>query len=843
MLLLIANLRYLWRHPLLSLLTLIGIALGVAVVVAMDVVNDSALRSFQKANQIIAGSSTHKIYSDDKTFSETLYTELKVRQGIESAIPLLNAEVSLQLGVKVQAYQLIGLDLLAVRSQQKIKSSNANPTLELLTVPNTGLMLTSTAKSLDVALGSQVLVHSTSKSAHIKIIGFINPGNELQAHFLSNAIITDLATAQEILDMPGKLSSIELTLPDSIGGKRQLNEIKTLLQTNQFIVSSQSRSNALADMTKAFRTNLFALSLLALLIGMLLIYNTMVFSVVRRRQFIATLRTIGVTRQQIFFSILFEAFVIGILATLMGWWAGLTLAKELLSLVTLTINDLYFTLEVMQITLDWGNAAKALSLGIGATLLSAWLPAWEATRAVPGLALHRSTLEAGRLRHYNVAAVIGLVLIACSAALLTIPSRSLGLGFMALFLGVFGFALSTPKLATMLLSVLETPIKKCFGLVGNLATRSIQRSLSRTGIAIAALCVAISVTIGIGIMIDSFRSSVESWLWRSLTADLYLRINTGRSNTGFSTQFIELLKSREEVSALRQGRLQRVETAIDTKRVYILDADLSGFQNYHFKQGDAKGAWRKFQQGQGVLVSEPYAYRHQLKLGDPVKLFVHGSSDSLPVLGIYYDYASDLGTVVIDRNTYERRQGPVSMNSIALTLHANVDINSFIQSLRNSNQLPEGLEVRSAKTIRDKSLQLFDRTFTITALLRMVAIVVAMVGILCALLSIQLERAREIAMLRANGLTVVQLWAIVSAETGLIGLIAGLLALPLGTLMAMALTHVINYRAFGWSLNFVLDPHICLQGVILGVVAALIAGLYPAYKISRTPLTTGLREE
>ena len=130
MILLLANLRYLWRHPLLSMLTIMGIALGVAVVVAMDVVNDNALRSFQSANKIIAGSSTHKIISDYKTFNEALYTNLKVNLGIESAIPLLSVEVNLQLGIKKQRYQLLGLDLLAEGPHQNPKSSSANPTRE-----------------------------------------------------------------------------------------------------------------------------------------------------------------------------------------------------------------------------------------------------------------------------------------------------------------------------------------------------------------------------------------------------------------------------------------------------------------------------------------------------------------------------------------------------------------------------------------------------------------------------------------------------------------------------------------------------------------------------------------
>ena len=145
--------------------------------------------------------------------------------------------------------------------------------------------------------------------------------------------------------------------------------------------------------------------------------------------------------------------------------------------------------------------------------------------------------------------------------------------------------------------------------------------------------------------------------------------------------------------------------------------------------------------------------------------------------------------------------------------------------------------------MREASIEVFDRTFAITAVLRLLATIVAFIGVLSALMALQLERARELAILRATGLTPRQLWQLVTAETGLMGFCAGLFAIPLGIGMALALILVINRRSFGWTLEISVEPMILVQGLLLALIAALLAGLYPAFKMTRTPPALALRVE
>ncbi len=242
------------------------------------------------------------------------------------------------------------------------------------------------------------------------------------------------------------------------------------------------------------------------------------------------------------------------------------------------------------------------------------------------------------------------------------------------------------------------------------------------------------------------------------------------------------------------------------------------------------------------MVSEPYAYRHDVGVGDKIKLRTDNGERAFTVVGVYYDYGSDEGRVTLSRRTYNRHWRDRAITSMGIYARADADVAEIEARLRDVAAGQE-LHIRSNASLRQASLEVFDRTFAITAVLRLLVTIVAFVGVLSALAALQLERARELAILRVNGLTPRQLWQLVTAETGLMGLCAGVLALPLGIGMALALILVINRRSFGWTMQVSLDPAILAQGLLLALLAALLAGLYPAFKMARTPPALALREE
>ncbi len=267
------------------------------------------------------------------------------------------------------------------------------------------------------------------------------------------------------------------------------------------------------------------------------------------------------------------------------------------------------------------------------------------------------------------------------------------------------------------------------------------------------------------------------------------------------------------------------------------------YQSFRFKEGDPATIWPAFQEGGAVIVSEPYAYHHDLGAGSTLRLRTDQGEREFPVAGVFYDYGSDQGVVMISRRTYDQYWQEGGITSLGLYATPGTDVDQLVASLRNLVGDQQQVVIRSNRALREASLEVFDRTFAITAVLRLLATVVAFVGVLSALMALQLERTREMGVLRATGLTPRQVWGLVTSQTGLMGLVAGLLAMPVGLVMAVVLIYVINRRSFGWTLQMAVDPFVLGQALLLALAAAILAGLYPALRMARTSPAEALREE
>lgn len=647
---------------------------------------------------------------------------------------------------------------------------------------------------------------------------------------------------------------------DPDGPSSLVLRLSALLPPGAELVSASARSGALEQMTRAFELNLTALSLLALIVGMFLIYNTITFSVVQRRTLLGTLRCVGVTRAQIAAMVLVEAAAISLVGALLGLGLGVLLGRGLVGLVTRTINDLYFVVTVRGLSVDPGVLLKGLLLGVGATLLSTLVPAVEAMLTPPRTVLRRSSFEERVRGLVPRLAGGGALLILLGCGLLVIPERSwaalqgaggwgpvftLVVAFAGLFAIVIGAALLTPLAVVLLMRVARPALGRGFGMLGTMAARDVTAALSRTAVAVAALMVAISVAIGVGIMVGSFRQTVISWLDQTLVADIYAAAPTNtatRIDTTLDPALVDALAGVEGVGGVTRFRNVQVETASGpTTLVAIAPAAGHERGGFRFAAGEPDAAWAAWDAG-AVLISEPLAYRTGLGVGDTLELRTDRGPRSFAIAGVYYDYSSDRGVIRMRADAYRASWDDPAISSLALYAAPGVEVDALVARLRAAAGDAE-VVIGSNRALRAGTLEIFDRTFAITAVLQLLATVVAFIGVLSALMALQLERARELAMLRANGLTPAQLWGLILTQTGLMGLVAGLLAAPLGLALALVLVYVINRRSFGWTLDLSLDPALFVQALLVALVAALLAGLYPAFKMSRTSPALALREE
>ncbi len=843
------GLRYSLRHPWQLGLAVLGIALGVAVVVSIDLANASAARAFALSAESVLGAATHQVRSGPHSLSDAVYRRMRIEAGVRRAAPVVQGHVGL-VDHPGHTFLLRGIDPFAEQGfrsyTRSLDEAGGAVLIPLLTRPDTLVVSTDTARALGLAAGDRLLLAVNGRHHPVEVVGVVDPGDDMARRGMEQLLITDIASAQEILGMLGELSHVDLVVPDGPEGEGVLNRARRVLPPGARIIGVASRSYAMQQMTRAFELNLTMLSLLALVVGVFLIYNTMTFSVVQRRSMLGTLRALGVTRGEVFWLVLLEALLMGAIGTVLGLGLGIFLADVFLGLITRTINDLYYVLTVREVSVSTWALAKGTALGIGASGLAAALPALEATHVPPRVALSRSIVETRVRRVLPWVAATGAVLCAGSGALLLWPSRSLVVAFLCLFGIIIGFALLAPGATMGITRLLQRPMALLGGTLGPLAARSVGATLSRTAVAVAALMVAVSATVGVGIMVDSFRSSVAHWLESRLRADVYVSLPSpvsSGSSAVLDPALVGRLAATPGVAEVSTGRYVEVEADHGPVRLNVLKAAAASFGGFRFLHGRAETAWRAFDEEGAVLVSEPYAYRHYLEVGASVRLLTDRGEREFKVAGIYADYGSDQGVVLMSRATYDRYWDDRSVSALGIYGEPGMDLEHLVQSLRARAAGGQSVLVRSNRTLRETSLAVFDRTFTITIVLRLLATLVAFVGVLSALMALQLERAREIAVLRASGVTGAQVLGLVSSQTGVMGLIAGLLAMPLGTVLALVLVLVINRRSFGWTLQVHVDPQILMQALMLALVAALLAGLYPAWRMARTSPALALREE
>ncbi len=839
--------RHLRRHPWQTWLTILGIALGVAVVVAVDLANQSAKRSFSLSLQMITGKATHSIVGDAQGIAESFYTELRTQYGLRKSAPI----VSGQLLVKGRQYQLLGIDPLADNSIFNSGIGLSEPSgLDLFLKPNRVALSASTATALNLSVGDWVEVTHNSLSSRVQVVALIANDSPLAAQ---GVFLADIAVAQELLGQPGRLDRINLIFENEVP-----QALIDRLPANMELHKSEAINQSLTQMTAAFHINLAAMSLLALLVGGFLIYNTITFMVLQRRPMLGTLRALGVTRAQLFTLVLGEAAILGLIGTLAGIVFGILLGQGLVQLVTRTINDIYYSIQVTSFLVTPGSLLKGSILGLATSLVAALLPALEAARSEPVSVQQRSSLHQRIARNLPKLGVLGCLLCGLGIVLAYWLGTSLTAGFVAVALTVLGFSLIIPqcvKALSLLLQGLMNLLPD--SLVFRLALRGVTSGLSRTGLAVTALTIAVATTIGVGIMIGSFRSSVDSWLQQSLNSDLYISVKgyAGNSSTpGLPKALIEEIQRHPEVSSIWQNRTTRVDSSSGTLRLMAISEAADNTRGFNLKKGDAALVRKAFFAEKGLLISEPLAFHRNLTVGDQLTLKTIDGEKAFPVLGIFYDYTSSQGLIIMAQSLYQRHWQDQNVSALGLYKTKQADstqwtdqirqlVSDYLQGTEPGYQAAETIQVRANSEIRNASLAIFDRTFTITHVLRMLSILVAFIGVLSALMALQLERTSEFALLRATGATPLEVRRIIYIQTGLMGAFAGLLAIPLGYLMSTLLIDIINLRSFGWSMKQQIPVSVIIEGFTLAIIAALLAGIYPSRHCAKLTIAQALREE
>ena len=841
-----ASLRHLLRHPAQLLLALVGLTLGVGTIVAVDVATASARRAFELSLEAVNGAATHQITGGPRGIDERLYAQLRTQPPPAQPLSRLAPVVSGYATVGERVMQLVGIDPFASAALDAGGTAGAAFAVQgagevraWFTTPGSVVMSAATAQELHIGVDGHFELEVGGVGHPATLIGRLadaGPG-------FDGLILTDIAQAQEWLGATGRLSRIDLHADGGAAGEALLARLRALLPAGLTLQPTRAAAHETFAMTDAFTTNLRAMSLLALLVGTLLIYGAVSFAVLQRRTIIGVLRALGATRREVLVMVLGEASVLGLAGAMCGMLLGLAIGRGLVGLVSRTINDLYFVVAVNEVSVPAATLVKALGAGLATALAGALVPALEVAASTPQLALARSVLER-RAQHVARRLVLVSLLLALGAGVAVGASqRSLLAGFVALFLLLLSVAAVTPAALRALAGGGARVVAHSSAVV-RLALADVATSLSRTGVAIAALGMALAAMIGVAIMVGSFRESLRQWLLQSMRADLYVSA-PGVSDSlerRLDPQVIAALLAVPGIRAHSEGRRVTVDSAsgpLDVNAVSLVPASYAGFR---FTRGDPQRAWEEFRRG-AILISEPLAWRLSLAPHDMLSLDTASGPRTFTVAGVYREYGNDRGEVLMDLGEYRRWWNDEGIAALGIYLAPGVSTAAVAGALRAAAHGRQALLIRSNADIRELSMRIFERTFVITRVLYWLAAGVAAVGLVSALLAWELERARELALLRSLGLTPAGTVLLVMGQTAFMGVAALLAAIPAGLLTALTLTDVINRRAFGWQIGLHLRAEQFTNALWLALAAALAAGAYPAWRSARLALAAGLREE
>ena len=838
-----ASIRHLLRHPAQLVLALVGLSVGVGTIIAVDIATASSGRAFQLSVQAVNGAATHSIVGGPQGVDERLYVDLRTRRW-EQARPAVAPVVEGYITIGERTMQLIGIDPFASRELAGARRGAVRPVAgdipSWFTRRGAVVMAASTAKQLGLEVNQSFEVEVGGKTHSAVLIGTVSAD---QAGY-DALVLADIAQAQEWMDSVGRLARIDVRIADGPAAQMAATELRGRLPPGVRLEKAQGRAQQSVDMTAAFTTNLQAMSMLALLVSTLLIYGAISFAVVQRRRIIGILRALGATRGNVFTIVLTEAAVLGVIGAGIGLLLGVAIGRGLVQLVSQTINDLYFVVAVNETVLPASSVVKALLAGFGTALAGAWLPALEVAGSTPQLGLRRSVLEARAVTLSRKLLIASGALAVASGVVAVTSGRSLFAGFAALFLLLLSAATLTPAVLRVLARA-AARVAGRFSPIARLVFGDIAASLSRTGVAVAALGMALAAMIGVSIMVESFRESLRDWLGRTLRADIYVTApgpGAGRPERKIDSDLVKAILATRGVVDYGMSRRVTVELPHGPIPLDAVQLARNGYANEVLTSGDPKVTWPAFEKGE-VVISEPLAYRTQLNLGNTLILPTDSGPRSFRIAGIYREYGNDRGTVLISLPVYRKYWHDDGITAMGVYVAPGVSLAQVMASFRDTARGKQSLYIRSNADLRALSMSIFERTFVITRVLYWLAAGVAAIGLISALLAWELERSHEIAILRSLGLTPGGAALLIEGQTGFMGLVALVAAIPAGLLTALLLIDVVNRRAFGWRIDVHLSVAQFANALLLAVVAAAVAGVYPARRVAVATVAAEIREE
>jgi len=838
-----------WGHiaanKLRSGVTLLAVALGVAIALSVDLANATAVASFASSVNVISNHINLQVLGVGRGFDERTILRVQHVPGVLSANPAI--EDALAVGAQPgdpfsgEILRVLGVDLL-----RPLDVAGGAAALDpwVLVNGHGAFVSARVAAKYRWRAGSTIAGLAGDRSVRLQVAAVLPAGI---AGVDSSVVFVDIVTAQELFNKLGRLDRIDCIV-DPAQLAQTTAAVRRVLPPGVRAIEPKVRTGEITRMLRSFQLNLAALSYIALLVGMYLIYNTVAISVVQRRPEIGTLRALGVRRVQILRTFLAEGALFGVVGSLFGLIIGSALATFSVAAVSRTVDTLYVASHADNVIYDPVVLLKAFLIGVAAATVAALVPALEAAATPPAMTMRAHGFERRRPGLAPRAALfgLGLLLVGCACTFAPPVDDVPVFGYAAGLLIIFAGSLFAP-LAIAGLSRFARIALTSRSAAGEIAAANLGSSPVRNSVAVASLMIAIAMTVAVAILIGSFRTTVVTWAGETLKADVFVRpmgLGDASSDATFSPSVadtVSRLPGVASVDVLREisipfrGRITNL-AATDLGR-------LAGHGNVRFiGPADPRALERVLPGSTNVLISEPFATKFALGNGDRFALDTPSGTTTFSVAAVYNDYSSDAGVVLVDLATFRRLYRDSSIDSIAVYARPGADLVTLRDAIVRS-VLPLRIDTETTRELRSLVIAVFDRTFAITYALYVISITIAVLGVVSTLFALVLERRREIGLLRYLGLRTRDVRRMVYFEAAFIGLLGGISGVLVGVLLALLLIFVINRQAFGWLIELHMPWDFLVEAVVLVVIAALAAGVYPAGVAARIRTAEAVRAE
>ncbi|WP_273265481.1 ABC transporter permease [Flexistipes sinusarabici] len=814
----VITLRNLKEEKLFSIISILGVALGVGLFISILGTTQTAINSFTEDIKKLNPDTNLQVVSKfGKYFDESVY-KLLIRHDYKP-IPVVKTN---GLHEKTDtSINLFGIDTFSAFKQSRIRISPEKINIRIFLKDIDGAILTNDiAQRIGVKTGDNFSLVIGNKKENYTVAGI------LSAKRIPTGIYQDIGNFQEKLSIFGKLSRIDLE-------SNNADKLNNILPQSVRLVSKAGVIKNEKDILESFKFNLHFISFIAILVGFFMLYNTIFITVVKKRPQIGILRALGADKKQIIFLFIVQSIILGVIGSFLGLFLGQILSFYSSKMVEDTVTTIFKPVIIEEMFIFSSYALVAFIIGLAISLIAAVLPAIEASRVKPTETVREGTFELRYRKFYKKAFILGIILITVGICF-SLADYYLKIfdqpffSYAGVLLILVGFAAGSPYYLEKFLQKSQDLLKKIFRAPGTISSADVYSSLYRFSIALISVTVSTALIISMMVLINSFETSLKHWINKNLNADIFIKSSSCSSNFCFEpidNNILSKIKNIDGIAALNpfmamQGKFRGQDVIYGFGNEKVVKQYNDNMEDY--KVTDS------------VAVSEYIKIKYGIEKDEKILIDTPAGRKKFRVREVFTSYSTTQGFIIFDKSFQKKYWNSSAFTQLSIFLKKNAVTEKVIKKIREELGGKYTLDILNNKVLRQKVMGIFNNSFQITYAIQLTALIISLLGVANMLYAVALERKREISILKYLGADNKFLTKIYMISAGFIGFCGIIYGVILGFILSFIIIKVVNTISFGWSIGIHLNVISIFTTLVILLIFVIIAGILPLKTIKQT---------